>query len=235
MNMAKRKNPGGGDGIMNLVITGGALFALYLWLQNNCASASPFSTSLCSTLFGTTAPAISSTESTCLASFSAAVLAAAGGNQTLANSAMSALTSADLTAIQTACVAGTVPPIPASAQAVITAGGGSSSGSSSTPSSSGGTSVAIPANLTVVPTINGALQGTVNVNGDPTSLAIITGRAGQTSGVVYNVSGTDVTNLFTAAEIQQLINAFLLAPQTSSGVSGLGFRGIAASVIHSAY
>jgi hypothetical protein len=241
MAKSRKKNPASGNPLLDLVITGGAFVALYLWLQNNCASASPINTSLCSTLFGTsTAASGSSTvETNCLSAFSSAVLAAAGGNQTLANSAMNALTASELTAIQTSCAAGMVPAIPSTVQAVITAGlsasgSGSSSGSSSS-SSSGGTSLAIPSNLTVTPTINSALQGTVNVNGDPVSLAVITGNLGHSSGVVFNSAGADVTNLFTAAQIQQLVNAFLLAPTTSSGVSGLGYRGIPARYLHTAY
>lgn len=234
--MAKRKNPGD-NGILDLVITGGALVALYLWLQSNCASAAPLSTSLCSTLFGTSTSTASTVGTTCLSAFSAAVLSAAGGNQTLANSALNALTAAELTAVQTSCAAGTVPAIPASVQTLITAGlasGSSTPGSSGSSSTSGGTSLAIPANLTVTPTINGALQGTVNVNGDPVSLAVITANVGNSSGVVFNTGGADVTNLFTEAQIQSLSSAFLLAP-TSSGIAGLGYRGIPARYLHSAY
>jgi hypothetical protein len=234
----KKKNPsGGGDGLVNLLIGGGVLFALYLWLQNNCASASPLSTSLCSTLFGTSSTSssgVSTVEANCLASFQAAILSAAGGNQTLANSAIAALTAADLSAIQTSCAAGTVPAIPADAQAVITAGASSSNTSAS--SSSGGTGLAIPSGLTVTPVINNGLQGTVNVNGQSVVLAVIPANLGQSTGVVYNASGQDVTSQFTAAEIQQLVSAFTLAPQVSSsgvaGLSGLAGNRISMGILH---
>jgi hypothetical protein len=79
----------------------------------------------------------------------------------------------------------------------------------------------IPSTLTVTPGINQSLQGTVQLNGESVQLSIITGRAPATSGVIYNTSGTDITAQFTAAQQAQLVQAFLLAPQTATGTSGL--------------
>ena len=76
----------------------------------------------------------------------------------------------------------------------------------------------IPSNLTVTPTINNSLSGNVTINGVSTNLSIITGNAGNTSGVIYNTAGQDITSQFSSAEQQQLVSAFMAA---NGGLAGL--------------
>lgn len=71
----------------------------------------------------------------------------------------------------------------------------------------------IPQNLLVTPVINNGLQATVVINGSNAVIAVIPANAGQTSGVVYNSSGTDITSMFSPTQVQQLVSAFSLAPQ----------------------
>jgi hypothetical protein len=79
----------------------------------------------------------------------------------------------------------------------------------------------IPSNLSVTPNVNNSLSGNVLLNGESVNLSIITKNQGQTSGVIYNTAGSDITSQFTPAQQQQLVQAFLLAP-SGSGTSGLG-------------
>jgi hypothetical protein len=102
----------------------------------------------------------------------------------------------------------------------------SSTTSGTTSSSSGSTTptpgLVIPSNLVVAKTLNNSLTGTVQLNGESVPLSIITGNSPATSGVIYNSGGTDITSQFTSAQQAQLVQAFLLAPQSPSGTSGLG-------------
>lgn len=87
--------------------------------------------------------------------------------------------------------------------------------------------IVIPANFSVTPDINNSLKGTVTYNGQLTSFNVIIpsgGYAGQTSGVVYNSQGQDVTALLGSANVQTLVNAFQAAQNqaTITGVAGLG-------------
>ena len=103
------------------------------------------------------------------------------------------------------------------------------SGTSTSTTSTGSTTAAtpqivIPANFSVAADINNSYKGTVTYNGSPATFNVILANAGQSSNVVYNSSGADVTSLLGPANVTTLVNAFQAAvnQQTITGVSGLG-------------
>ena len=79
--------------------------------------------------------------------------------------------------------------------------------------------IVIPAGFTVKPDVNNSWKGTVTYNGSPTTLNVILANAGNSSGVVYNSAGADVTALLGAANVATLVNAFQQASNTYT-VSG---------------
>jgi hypothetical protein len=127
----------------------------------------------------------------------------------------------------TAAAAATTPVSTTTTTPATTTTSTTTTSASATGSGQPAATLVIPTNLTVTPDINNSLKGTVNVNGQSVPLNVIPSAAGQASGVVYNSSGQDVTAMFTAGQITQLITAFSLAPQSASGVSGFG-RGFGA-------
>jgi hypothetical protein len=83
--------------------------------------------------------------------------------------------------------------------------------------------VQVPANFTVAPDINNALKGTILYNGVPATLDVILSNAGNTSGVVWNSQGQDVTAVLGPTVVAQIVQAFqaqanIQAAQTISGV-----------------
>jgi hypothetical protein len=97
-----------------------------------------------------------------------------------------------------------------------------------TPAPSTTPTIVIPAGFSVVTDINNSYRGTVTYNGTPTSFNVILANAGQSTGVVFNTSGTDVTALLGPANVTTLVNAFQSAVNTETvagnlaGVYGLG-------------
>jgi hypothetical protein len=71
--------------------------------------------------------------------------------------------------------------------------------------------IVIPAGFTVTPDVNNSYRGTVTYNGSPATLNVILANAGDSTGVVYNSAGTDVTALLGAANVATLVNAYQIA------------------------
>jgi hypothetical protein len=72
----------------------------------------------------------------------------------------------------------------------------------------------IPGGFTVTTDINNALKGTVVLSGIPTTLDVIVppgGYNGQTSGVVYDTNGADVTSTLGTAVVSDLVAAYVQA------------------------
>jgi hypothetical protein len=79
----------------------------------------------------------------------------------------------------------------------------------------------IPGGFTVTTDINNALKGTVMLSGTPTTLDVIVppgGYNGQTSGVVYDTNGNDVTWSLGPATVSDLVAAYVQAA-TNEGIS----------------
>lgn len=72
----------------------------------------------------------------------------------------------------------------------------------------------------VAPDINNSLKGTITLNGTAMTINVIPSAAGQSSGLIWNTSGQDITQQFTAAEQAQILQAFTTAPHTT-GLSAL--------------
>ena len=192
--MEKRKNPGDVNTIIIVLGLGAAAYLVYQYLQ---------SSGLWAQWFGGAAGNTFSTPASLLSYCQAnpngtAIYQAAGGSPTSA-------TCAQWLAANTAAT-----PAPAGAAPTPTG-----TPSSPTPASTG---LVIPSNLTVTPNINNSLSGNVTINGVSTNLSIITGNAGNTSGVIYNTAGQDITSQFSSAEQQQLVSAFMAA---NGGLAGL--------------
>ena len=62
-----------------------------------------------------------------------------------------------------------------------------------TPATPAVPAIIIPAGFTVTPDVNNSWRGTVTYNGSPATLNVILANAGNSSGVVYNSDGQDVT------------------------------------------
>jgi hypothetical protein len=78
----------------------------------------------------------------------------------------------------------------------------------------------IPGGFTVTTDINNALKGTVVLSGIPTTLDVIVppgGYNGQTSGVVYDTNGVDVTWSLGPAIVSDLVAAYVQAA-TNEGI-----------------
>ena len=73
--------------------------------------------------------------------------------------------------------------------------------------------------LKVHPDVNNSLTGTVSINGQPMTLAVI-----QTDGRVFNSNGQDITQSLSAMgiDVNALRAAFATAPLDTTGVSGIG-------------
>jgi hypothetical protein len=72
----------------------------------------------------------------------------------------------------------------------------------------------IPGGFTVTTDVNNALKGTVVLSGIPTTLDVIVppgGYNGQTSGVVYDTNGVDVTWTLGTAIVSDLVAAYVQA------------------------
>lgn len=79
----------------------------------------------------------------------------------------------------------------------------------------------IPGGFTVTTDINNALKGTVMLNGVPTTLDVIVppgGYNGQTSGVVFDTNGTDVTWSLGPAVVSDLVASYVQTA-TNEGIS----------------
>ena len=91
--------------------------------------------------------------------------------------------------------------------------------------------VVIPAGFTVTPGTNNSWRGTVTYNGSPTTFNVILANAGNSSGVVWNTAGTDVTALLGAANVTTLVNAFQQASTAYTVAGGAPAPAGAATVI----
>ncbi len=113
----------------------------------------------------------------------------------------------------------------ASAAAAPGAGAGTGAPASTTTSAPAPVqtcALTIPPGLSVTPDVNNSLRGTVNCNGTPIMVNVIMPNGG-----VYNAQGHDITSMFTAAQLQQLIQAFQAAQTpvgnpTSTGAASSG-------------
>ena len=68
--------------------------------------------------------------------------------------------------------------------------------------------------------INGAVKGTVQINGVATTLDVILANIGQPTGVVWNTEGADVTASLPAGLLAPLVAAYQQAAQ-NAGLSGI--------------
>ncbi len=129
-----------------------------------------------------------------------------------------------------ATTATTAPPATAAATTATTA----PPATPATPAPSSTPTIVIPANFSVTPDINGAYKGTVTYNGQPATLDVILANAGNTSGVVWNANGQDITSILGPANVTTLVNAYQAAvnQQTVTGnLSGLGQVRVPTAVI----
>lgn len=78
----------------------------------------------------------------------------------------------------------------------------------------------IPNPFVVTSDINGAVKGTVQINGVATSLDVILANIGQPTGVVWNTQGADVTASLPAGVLAPLVAAYQQAAQ-NAGLSGI--------------
>jgi hypothetical protein len=101
----------------------------------------------------------------------------------------------------------------------------------SAPAPASSPAVVIPAGFTVIPGANNSWQGTVTYNGSPTTFNVILANAGNSSGVVWNTAGTDVTALLGAANVTTLVNAFQQASTAYTVAGGAPAPAGAATVI----
>lgn len=127
-----------------------------------------------------------------------------------------------------AAAAATTPP------AASTSTSPATSATPATPAPSSTPTIVIPANFSVTPDINGAYKGTVTYNGQPATLDVILANAGNTSGVVWNANGQDITSILGPANVSTLVTAYQAAvnQQTVTGnLSGLGQVRVPTAVI----
>jgi hypothetical protein len=105
----------------------------------------------------------------------------------------------------------TAAPTPAAPATPATPAAPATTQTPAAPAPAASPAIVIPAGFTVTPDVNNSYRGTVTYNGSPATLNVILANAGDSTGVVYNSAGTDVTALLGAANVATLVNAYQIA------------------------